>query len=101
MRLTIENVGTATIAANRRRMSPPDAARAGRVRRALRHRIPLFTEGEADRGEGFEGIGRRRRAIGAFAAGSLDERSGLTSLIAPGVYTSDPTWRSPWCSWRT
>ena len=96
MRLTIENVGTATTLMTADGMSHPTPLAPGAF---VVHSgpNPLFTEGEADRGEGLEGLAESG-AIGDLA-GSLDERSGLTSLIAPGVYTSDP--RGRWCSWRT
>ena len=88
MRLTIENVGTATTLMTADGMSHPTPLAPGAF---VVHSAPnpLFTEGEADRGEGLEGLAESG-AIGDLA-GSLDERSGLTSLIAPGVYTSDPT----------
>jgi hypothetical protein len=50
---------------------------------------PLFTEAEADRGEGLEGLAEDGSVAGL--AGILGERTGLTSPIAPGVFVVHTT----------
>ena len=45
---------------------------------------PLFTIGEADRGEGLEGIAEDGDA--SLAASTVSAQTGVTAILAPGVY---------------
>ena len=85
MRLTIENVGTATTLRTADGAGHPTPLAPG-VFVVHSAANPLFTEGEADRGEGLEGLAEDG-VVDAYST-ALKERSGLTSLIAPGVYAT-------------
>ena len=82
--LHIKNVSTATTLATADMMSFPDVPLAPGVWVVHSERNPIFTEGEADRGEGLEGLAEDGTA-GALGE-ALTTRTGLTSPIAPGVF---------------
>ena len=83
--LTIENISTATTLRTADGEAHPTPLAPG-VFVVHSGANPLFTEGEADRGEGLEALAEDG-VVNAYAA-ALDERSGLTSLLAPGVYAT-------------
>ena len=85
MRLTIENVSTATTLMTADGMSHPTPLAPG-VYVVHSGPNPLFTEGEPDRGEGLEGLAEAG-TIGDLDA-AMEARSGLTNLLAPGIYAS-------------
>ena len=82
--LRIENVSTATTLMTSDMMSLPDVPLAPGVWVVHSAENPIFTEGEADRGEGLEGLAEDGTAgeLGEALAG----RTGLTTPIAPGVF---------------
>ena len=82
--LHIKNVSTATTLTTGDMMSLPDVPLAPGVWVVHSERNPLFTEGEADRGEGLEGLAEDGTAGELREA--LTARTGLTSPIAPGVF---------------
>ena len=83
--LTIENISTATTLRTADGESHPTPLAPG-VFVVHTGDNPLFTEGEADRGEGLEALAEDG-VVGAYAA-ALKERAGVTNLIAPGVYAT-------------
>jgi len=87
VRLTIENISTATTLTTVDGGAHPTPLGPG-VFVVHAGRNPLFTVGEPDRGEGLEGLAEDG-AVGALAA-AVEERSGLTGLIGPGVYATHP-----------
>lgn len=82
--LHIKNVSNATTLATADMMALPDVPLAPGVWVVHGEPDPLFTEGEADRGEGLEGLAEDGTA--GELAEALTERTGLTSPIAPGVF---------------
>lgn len=85
VRLTIENISTATTLMTADGGAHPTPLAPG-VFVVHAGQNPLFTVGEPDRGEGLEGLAEDG-TVSALAA-AVEERSGLTSLIAPGVYAT-------------
>lgn len=85
VRLTIENIGTATTLMTADGGAHPTPLAPG-VFVVHAGSNPLFTVGEPDRGEGLEGLAEDGTVSALTAA--VEERSGLTSLIAPGVYAT-------------
>ena len=85
VRLTIENISTATTLRTVDGGAHPTPLAPG-VFVVHAGQNPLFTVGEPDRGEGLEGLAEDG-TVSALAA-AVEQRSGLTSLIAPGVYAT-------------
>ncbi len=88
LRATIENISTATTLMTADGASHPTPLAPG-VFVVHPGANPLFTVGEPDRGEGLEGLAEDG-TVSALAA-AVEERSGLTTLIAPGVYATHAT----------
>lgn len=85
LRATIENISTATTLMTADGASHPTPLAPG-VYVVHSGANPLFTVGEPDRGEGLEGLAEDG-TVSTLAA-TVAERSGLTTLIAPGVYAT-------------
>ncbi|MDE2982957.1 MAG: spondin domain-containing protein [Gemmatimonadota bacterium] len=85
VRLTIENISTATTLMTADGGAHPTPLAPGVFVVHAGHN-PLFTVGEPDRGEGLEGLAEDGTVSELAAA--VEERSGLISLIAPGVYAT-------------
>ena len=82
--LRIKNVSNETTLTTADMMVLPDVPLAPGVWVVHSERDPIFTEGEADRGEGLEGLAEDGTA--GELAEALTARTGLTSPIAPGVF---------------
>jgi hypothetical protein len=87
--LHIGNVSNETTLTTTDMTALPDVPLAPGVWVVHSERDPLFTEGEADRGQGLEGLAEDGTA-GELAA-ALSARTGLTSPIAPGVFAVHTT----------
>lgn len=82
--LHIRNVSDETTLTTADMMAFPDVPLAPGVWVVHREPDPLFMEGEADRGEGLEGLAEDGTA--GELGEALADRTGLTSPIAPGVF---------------